>query len=326
MMKMEELRRRENDAIDCQTFFGHGWGGKAIADLGSASVPFTNGTTALSRIVELAASYGLTPVYLGTGFTHGVSDRNSTSVADYKTALIDIVEARNTAAQAEIARVEPYKFFAFQLAAGSNNGSAIGVGSSAAPGNPAEAISELVDERSDIVVIGPRYHYPVIDNVHSDATGYDLMGETEAYVVHQVEIEGNTWKPLRITNVSRSGTTITVTVETPPSESGSVYAERKWITAATNDGFEYDGANITNVSIGTTTANSCDITITIDADTGGTLYYAWTGAGVTRDPDTGLYPHAAAWGNIALDSPEQSITHGDRAIIHYMLAHKETVA
>jgi hypothetical protein len=77
------------------------------------------------------------------------------------------------------------------------------------------------------------------------------------------------------------------------------------VASIANSGFTYSGANITNVSITDTGAgdNTATIEITIDADAGGTLGYAYQNNAV----DVRIGPTAGPRGNIRDSDPFETL-------------------
>lgn len=317
MMQTEMLYREEDGVIHPQAYFAFGQGGTAIADLGTGSQSFLNGVAGITAAYNLAADYGLNFNYTGTCWTHGHNDRNS----DYATYLSLLISLKNDL-KTEINTITggdgTYPFVMFQLCAGGT----AATGSGSEPSTPALAVLEAADTEADMFVIGPTYQYATVDGTHGDAVSYDMMGELAAYVMKRAD-EGDWNKACEVTNVSRTGTTITVTVNVPE---GDLIVDETTLPSATNYGFTYSGANITNVSVGTTSGGTCDVTITIDADAGGVLSYAWAGDGVSRDPETGLYPHASAWGNLRDDALIPCVTHGNKRLAHWLCVYETTVA
>lgn len=131
---------------------------------------------------------------------------------------------------------------------------------------------------------GPRYWLPHRDFAHLTDAGYALMGEMDGKVRKEIAA-GTDWKPLHWTNVSRSTTTITVTYDVPV---GNLQFDTTMVSDPGDYGFAYSGANITDVSI----TGAAEVTITIDADAGGTLTYAH------NDPTNDPGPTTGARGNL----------------------------
>ena len=317
MMQAEMLYREEDGVIHPQAYFAFGRGGTGIADLDAGSQSFLNGIAGITAAYNLAADYGLDFNYVGTCWTHGHSDRNL-DYATYLSFLIALKDELTTEINTVTGGDGTYPFVMFQLCAGGT----AATGSGSEPNTPALAVLEAADTEADMFVIGPTYQFATVDGTHGDAVSYDMMGEMASYVMKKVK-RGTWGKACEITGVSRAGTTITVTVNVPE---GDLVIDETTLPSATDYGFTYSGANITNVSVGTTSGGSCDVTVTIDADAGGVLNYAWTGPGVSRDPETGLYPHASAWGNLRDDTLIPCVTHGNKRLAHWLCAYETTIA
>lgn len=181
-------------------------------------------------------------------------------------------------------------------------------------GEIAVALIELHREgTSDIVCLGPgyTYEYTTINNVHMTSNGYRNAGEKYGQAMRTI-LDGGTWNPCHITAVSRSTTTITVDVYVPEPP---LVVDTSLVAAVADNGFEYSGANITGVSIidNGVGDNNAQIEITIDADAGGTLSFAYENS----DLDLRVGPVVGARGNFR-DS-ESAVTDNDSTPLYNWL-------
>lgn len=132
----------------------------------------------------------------------------------------------------------------------------------------------------DVICVGPSFDAEYVDvgDVHMTSQGYRNHGERWGVALAAIEA-GSGWNPCHITAAVRSGTTITLTVHVPAAplvKDTATFADRLFA----NDGFDYSGANITSVTITDDGSgdNTATIEITLDADAGGVLRFAYENA------------------------------------------------
>ncbi|MEM1398032.1 MAG: hypothetical protein AAGH38_11380 [Pseudomonadota bacterium] len=230
-----------------------------------------------------AAEVGLTYSIGAFPWKHGEADAAAlTTRATYKAAITTMRDnLRRYAESAALIDASAVPLVTDQLAFRADS---IAAGSGASStGNGAIAVAVLELHRSnDIVLVGPTYdaEFTAVNDVHFSSSGYREHGERWGLVLETLA-GGGTWHPCHITAASRSGTTITLTVHVPSPplvKDTATFASRSF----SDDGFDYSGANITAVSIADTGAgdNTATIEITIDADAGGALRYAYENAAV----------------------------------------------
>ena len=152
----------------------------------------------------------------------------------------------------------------------------------------------------NIYCAGPDYWTPKEDGLHRSSLGHRLYGELVGQVILNI-LNGQGWEPTRVDTINRTGTTITITCVSPDS---ALVIDTTTITDAVDAGFQYTGANITDVSV-----NGLTITITLDADAAGTLRYAMQGGFGT--------PVSGSRGNIRGDTG--FIANHDSSTIHHWL-------
>lgn len=273
----ENVELFEGFEISYKLFCSFGKGAQSIAAISQGTIPYQNGLTIHRRAASLASQYGLTYDPVGIGFTHGEEDIDlGTTLAAYQSALEQLAADIDTDWQALHAKDTPYCLLVDQVAAGSGGST----------DDICLAQNAAADGTANIYMTGPQYHLELIDLVHGVALAYDLLGERKSHIAYKIA-NGESWEPCKVLSGSRSGTTITLSIHVP---NDSLMLDTISIASAPNSGFTYTGANITNVVVGATASNLCDITITIDADAGGTLEYAMSGAG-----NAGF---SGAWGNV----------------------------
>lgn len=267
---------------------------------------YSNNYAGMLNAYELAVAAGYDFALGPMIWKQGEADAQAaTTKADYKTYLQALrSDLERSAPLATLTATGTFKLITDQISLSNSAYAPIAV-----------AVIELHRADIGVHVLGPGYapaytYTAEASPVHLTGTGYRNVGEHYGIAIQSI-LDGNGWNPCYITNVTRTTTTITVTVHVP---SGDLVADTT-LVAALGDGFygfAYSGANITDVSIGSTAANSCDITITIDADAGGTLSYAYNNGTANNNGAT-----SGARGNIR-DSAS-STTNFDGTTLHNWL-------
>ena len=266
----------------------HGHGGQKLEAIDKGSNPYSNGLKEISRAILIAKSRGLQVRVPVIGMTQGEADRTATSVADWKALAIQLLQDYNAdwlpliKTQVGQSSHPDIVMAIHQLACNAVSGTA---------GNPAIAQYELARDQAGFYLIGPSYIYNHLnedglsaDGTHRPADSYRLMGAYRAKAWDRIVNDGG-FAPMMPTNVSRSGTEITITCA---NAIGDLVLDTDTIRENTDNpmGFEYSGASITDVSV-----TGKVVTLTIDADAGGTLRYAYTSVGATPG-------RPSAWGNV----------------------------
>ncbi|WP_300534153.1 hypothetical protein, partial [uncultured Mameliella sp.] len=148
------------------------------------------------------------------------------------------------------------------------------------PGYVSDNLKALVDicaERGDVVLGAVGWGYPRIDNIHFNDEGCIQLGEVLGIVRSHIDA-GRPWSAPYLRDVTRSGTTITANVggPFPIVVDEGIDAIMHYIPdglggtePVPNYGFEYTGANITDVLV-----EPHRVTITLDADASGTLNFS----------------------------------------------------
>jgi len=231
-------------------------------------IHYANTYSAVEHGWRLAKAANLNPALGPMIWKQGEADgaANTTKV-DYKTRMVALHQEFLNSLPIAIRKAMPtnWKMIIDQQAFGQT---------STTFGEIAVAAIELHREYPDkFVCAGPTYwcEFTAINDVHMTSNGYRNYGEHLGRVF--AATVGAGWQPCHITGVSRSGTTITVSVRVPVAP---LVKDTGIITAIANDGFTYSGAAITAVTITDTgVSGTGTIQITIDADAGGTLGYAY---------------------------------------------------
>jgi len=220
------------------------------------------------RLTEDAGeTYGLGPMI----FIQGAADAlNNTAPADWKTGILALHQEFVDCIPAQTGIEMPFnwKMIIDQQGMGQN---------STTYAELAVAAIELHREHPDkFACVGPRYplaHCNSGADVHLLSNTSRNYGEKIKEAFDAV-VAAIGWDPCHITDVQRSGTTITVTVHVPVPP---LVFDTSLITAIDNHGFNHTVASITNVDItddGTGT-NTGTIEIELDAAVSGDLEYAY---------------------------------------------------
>jgi len=156
-------------------------------------------------------------------------------------------------------------------------------------------------------LVGPRYQYPYKDDIHHSADGYARIGEQEAWSKHVVLDRKLPWEPLWATytgddpDVTVSGNTATIQVNSPIGAVGGVVRDTATIGAAANDGLVVKMGGVARaITAVTLNANSIIITFAGAAVVGGAdceVSYAAYGAGSVAGQ------HSGVWGNLKKVGP-----------------------
>lgn len=137
------------------------------------------------------------------------------------------------------------------------------------------------------VLICPKYFMSYSDAVaHLDTNGQNMMGDLVGAAMAQHFLEGNPWKPLYPTSITRSGATLTVVFHAPVEP---IVLDTTAVTNPGSFGFEY--VNTSNVAVAINSVaidNSNTLSIVLTTATAGKLRYAYTGTvGAAPGPTAG---------------------------------------
>lgn len=303
-------RTRAMDGLppDVTVFRSHGQGATTIANLSQGSVPYANGLAEITPAVTVAAAYGRTLRCNAIFWDQGEADRNSLTVAQYQTALQDLIADYNT----DWGAVLPVgngsiHMFVTQLSASTQN-----------PAGNA-SLAHLSAARADplIHISTPNYIFDFVDTVHKTGLGHFLAGEYQMRA-HDVVARGGAWTPLWPTSVTRSGAVITIVFSVPE---GDLEFSDDLRPFAENMGFEYtdDSASQTIAAVAITAPNTVQVTLTgTPSGANPAIAYAFAGGEDTSG-------RAKAWGNLVSRSADVSFSGLARNLDHYCVTFKENI-
>ncbi|WP_419900642.1 cell envelope integrity protein TolA [Roseomonas sp. USHLN139] len=312
MARLHYEATRRGGSISDMVWRSHGQGGRKISQLQSGSQPFENGVAELARAIAIASDYGRAVELPAIMWTQGEQERADipyTTKEAYLASLVQLKDSYNSRCLPLLPAGHPSIVMIIDQ---------LNASSYAGPGTPAQiAQYEAAKSLPGFYLACPKYFLGVSDSVHLRAIGYAILGEYQARCWHQVVRLGNTsWKPVMPTSVSRSGTTITLTLNRP--YGGNIVFDTTALPQRANYGFEYDGANIVSVAI--TNAAAGIIAIELDAAAPGTLSYAWTSIG------GGYGQRPGAWGNVRDDNLVPAVTLPRVTLPNWLVTFQETVS
>jgi hypothetical protein len=128
-----------------------------------------------------------------------------------------------------------------------------------------------------VVMAGPMYHCPMVDNVHSTNEGRMVFGEMLAEA-HRVLHQTGAWVPLWPTGAALTGASIYITFAVP---FGDLQFDADWVADVVNKGFAYSDSttSATIASVTITGPNTVRVTLSgTPSGTSKTISYAiWAG-------------------------------------------------
>lgn len=101
---------------------------------------------------------------------------------------------------------------------------------------PLDMLAAHVSAHGKVVLVGPKYHLPLLDGVHLTVEGYKHLGEDYAKAYRRVVFEGGTWEPVRPKTITRAGAQITIVFYVP---SPPLVFDTTRVTEANHYGFGY---------------------------------------------------------------------------------------
>lgn len=296
--------------------------GSAGSYIGPGSLAWTAQSSLISEAQTVARdAYGLRPVAICVGFTHGaMSDAVATAAGEtYRSHLDNMLSS-------------------YQGLLLDQGGSSLHIftDQTPVPGTTTEGREsmneqiEFAEANTDVVhCIGPRYPYAFRgDNIHTDAAGLTRVGELEALVKYKVLRLEETWLPCRITNIALAGSTLTITCSDPfgngelVQDTTTIQAADSTSDSATEKGFRVKVAG-SDATISSVSLSGLTITVELaSAPTTGQsveVSYAWyRPAGIADDAN-----RAGAWGNFKNVGPASVLFSGE-TVDTWLCAHKET--
>ncbi|KQT13998.1 hypothetical protein ASG40_19420 [Methylobacterium sp. Leaf399] len=311
-------RRYQRPILEfCHAYPGFTWpqlrpGAYSTTSQGSIS-PWQEGLNMIAAARAQAARYGKTIRFRSVGFTHAAAaDGSPGDMLPYYSSLAEMVASYDALALNGPGG-DPLHFFIDQTAA------SIGLGK--AQGSYLEQVQFAVDNAARVHLIGPRFPYGFIDDIHHDAFATVRIGELEGLVKHKVLDLGQSWDCARITSVVPEGGGFTFNV-TRPSGFDDLAFDTTQIKEFGDKGFQLRvaGAAIP-ISQVTLTANKVRV-IPVTMPSSGTnveASHAFYGRA-----DTATATHSPAWGNVKRLGPP-SIYFPKLTVDTWVCAYRSTV-
>ncbi len=97
---------------------------------------------------------------------------------------------------------------------------------------------DVVQDRRDAILVGPMYHIPVSDNIHSSTLGRMMLGDLIALVYETVISKRSPFRPLHPISAERQDRRILVRYGLPP-QGGPLCWDEEWVAPSRNFGFTY---------------------------------------------------------------------------------------
>ncbi len=250
---------------------------------------------------EISDAMAVAPDYYSGGFkVAGINQVDGESDATSSTFAADLLTLWNqyqTDIQALTGQTGAIPMLYSQISAWT----AVGNIDAATAVSPIQQLAAYEANPTKLVLVGPKYIFTYgtsPNDVHLTSAGYRWLGEYYGKVWDAVVNRGGTWSPLRPTNITRSGATITVTMTSGTGTSGvaggSLVLDTTTVSSPNGaaDGFEWNQTGGTAQTISSVSVSGATVTITLTGDpgTGSTnrLRYAYTGtAGNAGGPTSG---------------------------------------
>jgi hypothetical protein len=175
----------------------------------STEHPWTTLLNFRAAATTVAAGYGKTSRVKAFGFTHAAyldGEVDGNGVSDYYTALTSLKNAINAANFNGDGSIVP--MFIDQTPAHSDGTKAMD--------NCLRQMDFALANSSQVYLIGPRYPYPYMDQLHHTGDGSFRVGWLRGYVAYLALARKFTWTPFRITSAVMDAGDILVTVSSPP--------------------------------------------------------------------------------------------------------------
>jgi hypothetical protein len=148
-------------------------------------------------------------------------------------------------------------------------------------------------------LVGPRWPHHMRDYIHHSSFGALEYAERTGQAMAYVQKYGD-WQPLWVTEVTFSGATVTLTVNSPRQTVGDLIVDTTAINAATNHGFTlWNDATDSAIAITDVSISGNTITITAASTLSGEIEVGYAARGVSQPDGTVEIPqHVGCWGNV----------------------------
>jgi hypothetical protein len=280
----------------------HGVGGQAYVNLRKRTTPYENGLNQVRAAQAISRAMGLSHVVRGVTVVHGERDHVEGNT-HYREDLVEWQADYERDVTAITGQSEPIPMFQSQMSSWTQKGDK----TSLIPGAQLRASTQNPDT---IFLVGPKYFLDYADGLHLTNHSYRRLGEYYAKVYRKVVLEGNPWRPVSPSAVSRSGKTITVTFHVP---APPLVLDTEAVTDPGHYGFEYwddSGAPPEIASVTVVAPDQVQIVLTQEPSTAATklrVRYAFTGDVSAGPAPAG--PHTGPRGNLR-DSDATVSRHG----------------
>ncbi|MBC2593673.1 hypothetical protein H5P28_05295 [Ruficoccus amylovorans] len=224
---------------------------------------YLNLVNSIKEMVALAQADGMPVQVIYIPFTHQEADRGlpgEVYLAQMRAFMADV--------EADLAPLNIPVVWLLDQAGGTTGGGSGGNWPNRL------VLQQAADESDNIYLIGPRYPYPIFDNIHWTNQGKAMYGELLGYAISQI-YQGKAFEPARLENAVLDGATIRLSFK---SQNPLVFDESEFPIKASVKGFTLNGvtngAKIESADI----SGPREVTVTLDKAPEGkdmTLRYAY---------------------------------------------------
>jgi hypothetical protein len=266
----------------------HGVSATGYIGLKQGTAPYANGMDQVTKAKAAATILGTPYRVIGVTVVHGEGDSISGGTASYEGWLRQWQIDYETDVKAITGQVGTIPLYTDQMSSQTGN-------NMATSGMPLAQLAAAENNPGKIILVGPKYQYPYVDNVHLTNQGYRMMGEYFGKVIKKVAVDRATWTPLSPSRIERSGNTIYAQFNVPVAP---LVFDTTIVSARTNYGFEYSDST-SSASISSVELEGTDtVKVTLSATPTGSsqqLRYAYTG---TAGSNPGPQNAGSAAGNL----------------------------
>lgn len=228
----------------------HAIAGQLYTSLKKGTVPHSNLLKAVQRLVDIGAETGISILVPAVTIIHGEAD-HADSADVYAAKLVEWQADLDTDIKAITGQTQTVIVVTDQMSRYNNATSRLG------------QLKAWIDNPTKFIQVGPKYHLPVVDEVHMTAISVARRGAEFGRAMRAVLITGSTYSPLYITTAVRTGASIVLTFA---GNTGTLVFDTTIVTAQADGhyGIEWaqtGGTTRTISSVAITAANQITVTL-----------------------------------------------------------------
>lgn len=270
---------------------GTAYPGYTWPQLQPGTLPWAATQTAAAKVKAVSTVYGKKTRWLGVGWTHGAFTLSDTY--DYYAHLQQMVAAFDGLNLNAGETGQALRYYTDMYAGTTDM-------TEQAP-NTLRQLDFAKANASRVHLIGPRYPYPMVDEIHHTGRGYAQYGELEALAKFRTCVYGWGWTPSYVTGVTASGAFVDFEVSGAMPDFGPLELDTVQIEAAQDQGFRVRVAGVfqavTGVSVVTPNRVRVELVDPIAPGAPVEASYAWYG------PGAAVGTHSGVWGNVKRKGP-----------------------